>query len=813
MDKKQQAVKSAPAQPKKKSTLTKAEEKAIRKRIAQLTGKQKISVQRTIPYISMNRSGVCQLDEKTYSRTIQFGDINYQLASEDQQDEIFEAYCSILNYFDETVKFQLTFENQNTDVAHLKRSMEIPQAGDAFDEIRKEYSEMLSRQLEQGTNGRRLRKYLTFTVEADSPAAAKIRLDNIASELKKMFKAFRVKSSVLNGEQRLAGLYRSLNPFEKQPFIFDWVTKERGGFSSKDFISPPSLVLKKSSFELGSAHGGVASLSIVGSELSDRILNDFTRDDNIVAINIHARPFDQVAALKYCRQKLSDVEKSKIDEQKKASRSGYDMNILPPSIQMYIDDLEKLLKDLNEKNERLFHITLTIRYYAESAKKLQLLQEKLLRTAQKNNCRFVKLEYLQEAALASSLALGYNAVPQSRGMTTSSFAVFMPFTTEELFQNPTATYYGLNALTRNMIMASRLVLNNPNGLFLGTPGSGKSFSVKREIFDVFLRTDADILINDPEGEYYPMVEALHGQVVKISTTSGNYINPMDIPIEGFSGEDIIASKSDFLISFCSLIVGEYALQPDEISLIDKCVRYIYQMFLSNHPTPDKMPMLEDLQRTLLEQSQAKENNGLGKRIADSMDMYTHGSHNFFNHRSTVNISNRLVCFDIKDMGDQLRKLAMLVIQDEVWNRVTVNRGTGKKTWYYIDEFHLLLREKQTAAYSVEMWKRFRKWSGVPTGITQNVKDLITSAGADSVLSNSEFIYLLSQSAEDRAILAQQKELSAEQQEFITNSQPGHGLLIYSGTVIPFEDKFPEDTRMFNLMDTKPKSKKVAATAS
>ena len=787
----------------KPSKLTKAEEKAIRKRIAHLTGKQKMTVQRTLPYLEILKNGICMIDETHYSRTVQFGDLNYQLASDDRQDEIFNSYCDILNYFDESVQFQLTFENQNTDIAALKRQMEIPKAGDDTDTLRAEYTSVLFHQLEQGTNGRQFRKYLTFTVEADSLTAAKIKLDTISNELIRLFRALGVQASAMTGAQRLESLYRALNPFETQPFLFDWETLRRGGYSTKDFIAPTSLVLNKSTFEIGNACGAVASINIIGGEISDRILWDFLREDEILAVNIHAQPYDQVAALKFCRAKLSDVEKSKIDEQKRASRDGYDMSILPPQIQMYIDDLNQMLKDLNDKSERLFHITLTVRCYAESPKKLRILIDKLKRITQKNNGRLIQMDYMQEQAIGSSLPLGWNGIPIDRCLTTSAIAGFVPFTTEELFQAANATYYGLNTLSRNMIMADRLKLSNPNGLVLAVPGKGKSMAVKREICDVFFRTEHDIVINDPEGEYRPLVERLHGQVIKISTDSGNYINPMDIPLDNIN-EELIANKSNFMISFCSLIVGD-SLQADEVSLIDRCLRAVYMKYLKSNPDVETMPMLEHLQNELRLQS-ASSPDGVGKRVADSMDMYVSGSQRFFNHRTTVDISNRLVCFDIRDLNDQLRDLAMLIIQNEVWNRVSLNRDRNRKTWYYCDEFHLMLREKHTAQYCVEMWKRFRKWGGVPTGITQNVRDLITGAGAESILSNSEFLYLLSQSPEDRAILAAAKHLSEEQQKYITNAQAGHGLLLYGGTVLPFEDDFPKDTELFRLMDTRPKEK-------
>ncbi len=683
--------------------------------------------------------------------------------------------------------------------------MRLAKNGDEFDPVREEYTQILFHQLEQGTNGRQLFKYLTFTVESDTPSNAKIKLDNIANEIIRLFKAMDVEASILNGEQRLASLYRALNPFESQPFLFDWETMRKGGFTEKDFIAPTSIVLKRSTFELGNTHGAVAGINIIGGEIPDRILDDFMREENIISVNIHAVPYETIAAQKFVNAKLTDVQKSQVDMQKKASRGGYDTDILPEKMKNYITDLKQLIADLNEKSERLFHTTLTIRYYAETPKKLKTLQDKLIRITQKNGGRLIKLDFMQEEALGASLPLGINRIPIERCLTTSAIAGFMPFTTEELFLSPDSTYYGLNSLTKNMIMASRLKLDNPNGIFLGIPGKGKSFSAKREIFDVFLRRpDDDIFINDPEGEYRPLVEMLHGQVIKISSGSGNFINPLDIPTDPtLFNEELISDKSNFIISFCSLITGD-TLQADETSMIDRCLRNVYKKFMTS---PDRsgetMPTLSDLQEELRLQASFRQSEGVGKRVADSMEMYVNGSHKFFNHRTTVDITNRLVCFDIRDMNDQLRDLAMLVIQNEVWTRVSSNRNQAKKTWYYCDEFHLMLRESHTAKYSVEIWKRFRKWGGIPTGITQNVKDLSNSAQVESILSNSEFVYLLSQSPEDRVILADSKHLSPEQQKCITNAPPGHGLLIYGGKVIPFEDKFPQDTQMYRIMDTKP----------
>lgn len=471
------------------------------------------------------------------------------------------------------------------------------------------------------------------------------------------------------------------------------------------------------------------------------------------------------------------------------------MDIIPSDLATYGNEAKTLLEDLQSRNERMFLVTILVMNLADKRQKLENNVFQTAGIAQKYNCALRRLSYQQEQGFVSTLPLGVNQVEIQRGLTTSSTAIFVPFTTQELFQSGEALYYGVNALSSNLIMCDRKKLKNPNGLILGTPGAGKSFSAKREITNSFLITTDDIAIIDPEAEYAPLVTALGGQVIKVSPTSTQYINPMDINLNYSEDDDPLILKSDFILSLMELMMGK--VEPDEKSIIDQCLRRVYHRFFDD-PCPEKMPVLQDLYEEI-----QKYGGDKARHVVDCMAIYVTGSLSVFNHRTNVDIQSRIVCYDIKELGKQLKKLGMLVVQDQVWGRVTVNREVHKSTRLYIDEFHLLLKEEQTAAYSVEIWKRFRKWGGVPTGITQNVKDLLSSREIENIFENSDFIYMLNQAAGDRQILAKQLNISPHQLSYVTNSNAGEGLLFYGNVIIPFIDHFPKDTHLYRLLTTRP----------
>ena len=766
---------------------------------AKRDGRLPKTAQQTIPYQEMCRDGICIIGDRYFTKQIQFYDVNYQLAQNEDKNLIFENYCDFLNYFDSSIKVQLSFLNQRADMEEYQKSIHIPEQADDFNGIRREYSGMLKGQLARGNNGLTKTKYITFGIEADSLKEAKPRLERIEADVLANFKVLGVRAHSLDGYERLAILHRMFHPSDNQKFKFAWDAIWKTGLSSKDFIAPDSFTFKSGQyFQIGRTYGAVSFLQILAPELTDRMLADFLDLESSMVVTLHIQSIDQSAAIKNIKRKITDLDRMKIEEQKKAVRAGYDMDIIPSDLATFGSEAKTLLEDLQSRNERMFLVTMLVMNHAGTRQKLENNIFQAAGVAQKYNCALRRLDYQQEQGLMSSLPLGLNQISIQRGLTTSSTAIFVPFTTQELFMNGEALYYGLNALSNNLIMADRKKLKNPNGLILGTPGSGKSFSAKREITNAFLITPDDIAIIDPEQEYSPLVQRLGGQVIDISPASDQYINPMDLTLNYSEDDNPLTLKSDFILSLMELIVGgKSGLEPVEKTVVDRCVHMVYRDYLQD-PRPEKMPVLGDLYELLRKQPEQE-----AQRLATALEIYVTGSLNVFNHQTNVEIKSRIVCYVIKNLGKQLKKFGMQVVQDQVWGRVSENREAHKSTRLYIDEMHLLLREEQTAAYTVEIWKRFRKWGGIPTGITQNVKDLLASREIANIFENSDFIYMLNQAGGDRQILAKQLNISPHQLGYVTNSNAGEGLLFYGNVIIPFVDHFPKDTELYSIMTTRP----------
>lgn len=593
------------------------------------------TAQQSIPFQRMFPDGICRVTDSYYTKTIQFQDINYQLAQQEDKTAIFDEWCSFLNFFDSSIHFELSFMNLSTDAESFEKSIRIPFKKDSFNPVRAEYSQMLKKQLAQGNNGLTKTKYLTFGIEAESMRQAKPRLNHIENDLLNNFRRLGVIATTMNGKERLHLMHSMFHMGDNDKFFFDWKYLVESGLSVKDFIAPTAFAFKTNrTFQMGSIFGSMSYLAITASDLSDRMLADFLDMESTQIVTMHIQSVDQTAAIKTIKRIITELDRSKIEEQKKAVRSGYDMDIIPSDLATYGKDAKSLLKELQSQNERMFMVTFLVLNTGRTEQELENNVFQAQSIAQKHNCNLRRLDFQQESGLMSSLPLAQNLIEIRRGLTTSSTAIFVPFTTQELFQNGGETlYYGLNALSNNLIMVDRKKLKNPNGLILGTPGSGKSFSAKREITNAFLVTDDDIIICDPEAEYAALVHKFNGQVVKISSSSTNYINPMDINLNYSEDDNPVALKADFILSLCELIMGSKdGLQPIEKTVIDRCVHQIYQRYFDN-PAPENMPILEDLYDALLKQDEKEAHH-----VATALEIYVKGSLKLFNNRTNVDES-------------------------------------------------------------------------------------------------------------------------------------------------------------------------------
>lgn len=769
------------------------------------------TAQKTITFKKMFKDGICQVDRAYYTKMVEFYDINYDLLEVEDQGDILEDYSKFINYFDPSIQFELFLFNRQVNEKTLTEQFNIALQEDQYDDIRDEYTQMLKYQAAKGNNGILKSKYVIFGVKSLGYKEARNRLNNIEKDVIRNLNAIGTGARVLDGKERLRVLHEYFNQGTMEPFRFSFQELAQSGKSVKDYIAPPGFDFRyPSRFRSGDMFGSVFYLDMIAPRFTDEMVKKLLDIDDNLTITMHMQTFDPVKAIKRLKNALSDIQKMKIEEQKKAVRSGYDMDILPTDIVTYEKDTLDLLEDLNTSNQKLIKMTFLITCFGRTKKQLENITQRVSGIIQQANCNLRCLQYLQEQGLMASAPIGCNDTGIERDLTTKSTAVLVPFSTQELFMSGQAIYYGLNALSNNMIMADRKKLRTPNGVILGTPGSGKSFSAKREILSCFLITRDDILVCDPEGEYYPLIQALGGQVVRLATNSEDYLNPMDIQLSHKNDKEALKLKSDFLITLCDLIAGgKDGLENDEKGIIDECIRHIYDAYFAD-PVPEKMPILEDLYQALIHYEPrnvaselAVETKAKAVRIANSLVLYVHGSQNYFNHRTNVDSQNRILCFDIRDLGNQLKEIGMLIVQDAVWNRVSKNRERRIATRYYCDEFHLLLKERQTAVYSVEIWKRFRKWGGIPTALTQNVGDFLKSEEIEGILGNSDFVYLLNQNAKDKNILMDKLGLSEKQMLHVTNSEPGSGLILFDNVVIPFVDKYPTDTKTYAIMNTKP----------
>lgn len=741
--------------------------------------------------------GICEIETGMYSRTFKFSDINYQTAKGDEQVDLFTRYCEALNYCDPSMHLQINIVNKKIDKEIFKETMYMPLNGDNLDKYRKEINSMLSEKALQGQNSIFRDKYLTFSTSATSYANAISSLARLESDLMGHFKSLGCEVKESSGLERLELIHDVFRPEDRFSFTYKDIVET--GLTTKSFIAPISFDFsKKDMFSFGNHFGQVLFVRELPSELSDKIISELSDLPINMNISIHIRNEDQGKALEYVRKQIAFMEMEATGKQDQAVQKGRNTEIaIPMETRRSYEEATKLLDLLENKNQRMFKVTILIYTCSDNFDVLKDNVFQIIATGRKNNIKIDSLDLRQREGINSIIPLGKNYVNIERTLTTASTAIFIPFTTMELYQNG-GMYYGLNALSRNMVIFNRYSLKAPNGVILGSPGSGKSFAAKREAINVLLNDpNAEVIIIDPEREYTELAKGFDGEVINISAGSKNYINPMDCNIDYADEEEPIHLKSEFILTICELLVGgREGLTASQRSIISRACKICYAPFFSN-PYISKMPTLRDFYRIIKDQPEREARN-----LALDLELYIEGTLSVFANSTNVDIKKRLVVFDVRDLGKQLRTLGMLIVLDQIWNRITKNRAIGKRTWIYIDEIQLLFTNEYSANYFFELWSRSRKWGAVPTGITQNVETLLLSDLARRMLSNSDFIMMLNQATSDRMELAALLNISDKQLSYVTNSEPGHGLLFAGKSIIPFLDQFPTDTELYKMMTTK-----------
>lgn len=750
------------------------------------------TVQKTLPYKRICDDYLIKVDENKFSKSYRFEDINYSIAKQEEQEAIFLGYCSVLNSFDTNADIQITVHNNRVNKADFDKMVLLKHKGDDFDRYIDVYNEMLIEKMEQGQNGIIRNKYLTVTVQAADLESAQAKFTSIDLELVNAFKKIGSVIIPLTSNERvnlLKDIFRNVD--EKIP---EFSEKDFKRQAERAYCCPDYFEFKKDYFMWNEKYARTMFIKDMPASLKDNLITDLVNTNLDVMVSVNIAPVDPYKALKIVNHQLTSMRANKLQAEKKAIQSGYTSDVINEDLKHSLVEAEELLDDLRSKNQKMFLDNIIIMVTANDYDELDNNTETIEAVVRKHICSLSTLKFQQEKGLQSVLPLGNCTLKIRRTLTTESTAVFLPFSSKEI-SNQNGMYYGLNALSNNMILFNRLMLKNPNGFILGSPGSGKSFSAKREMLNVFLATDDDIIIIDPEREYTNLVTALNGQIINVSPASTNFINPLDMTKDYSDDESPLVMKSDFILSFCECLVGKQGLSAKEKAIIDRCLTKTYSEYLQDFDVR-KTPTLNEFYENLKSQPE-KEAQGL----ALSFELYIKGNLNVFSHQTNVNTNNRVVSYDIKDLGKQLKTLGMLIVLDYVWNRITTNRAKGKRTWIYMDEIYLLFANEYSANFLFELYKRARKWGGVPTGITQNVEDLLKSETARSMLSNTDFVMMLNQATSDRIQLAKILNISDNLLAYVTNADSGQGLICCGGSIIPFKDKFPQN-ELYNLMTTK-----------
>ena len=753
-------------------------------------------VQDIIPIKRIWKDGIFLIGKNTYSKTFRFTDINYAVASKEDKEEMFLDYSEILNSFDVGATTKISITNRRLNKIDFEKTILLPMCNDNMDIYRKEYNNMLLSQI-VGSNGIIQEKYITITINKNSLDEARTYFRRVGTELSNHFLKLGSKFIEMNADNRLRLYYDFYRTGEENYYDFDMLVNMRRGHSFKDYICPDSVMHDNDYFTLGNRYGRVLYLKDYANYVKDNMIAELTDINKNLILSIDVVPVPLDEAIKEGENRRLGVETNITNWQRRQNANNNFSAIIPYDLELQRNESKEFLDDLTTRDQRMFLTVLTIVHTANSKKELDEDTESLLMVCRKHLCQLGILKFQQLDGLSTAIPFGVCNINAKRTLITESLAVLNPFKVQEV-NHENGIYYGQNIISKNMIIADRRQLLNGNSFILGVSGSGKSFTAKNEIVSVMLRdNNADVIIIDPEDEYSRLVKALKGEVINISSTSNNHINAMDMNKDYGDGANPIILKSEFLLSLCEQLIGSGNLGPKQKSIIDRCTAQVYRVYQQGNYM-GVAPTLQDFREELLKQEEPE-----AKALALDIELFTDGSLNTFAKNTNVNTDNRLVCYNILELGDDLKPMGMLVILDNILNRITKNRSKGKNTYIFIDEIYLLFQHEYAANFLFKLWKRVRKYGAFCTGITQNVDDLLQSHTARTMLSNSEFIVMLNQASSDRFELAKLLNITDLQMNYITNVGAGQGLIKIGNVLVPFINEFPTNTELYKLMTTKP----------
>ena len=751
------------------------------------------SVQEIIPVRTVWPDGIFLSGKNRFSKTYRFSDINYAVASREDKEGMFLEYCELLNSLDSGSTTKITINNRRLNRLDFEEQILIGMRDDGLNEYREEYNRMLLDKA-TGSNAIIQDKYVTISVVRRSIDEARLYFARVGADLIGHFARLGSQCKEVTAVERLRIIHDFMRTGEEASFYFDLKDHMRKGHDFRDYVCPDAYEHHSDYFRIGNRYGRVLLLRDYASYIRDEMVAELTDINRNLMLSIDIVPIPTDEAVREVEQRLLGVETNITNWQRKQNMNNNFSAVVPYDMEKQRQESREFLEDLTTRDQRMMFAVLTLVHTADTKKQLDNDTEELLTIARKRLCQMSVLRFQQLDGLKTALPFGTRRIDAFRTLTTESLAVFMPFRVQEVYDRH-GIYYGQNVISKNMMIADRRRLLNGNSFIVGVSGSGKSFTAKNEITNLILSTDADIIVVDPEREYAPLIRALGGSVIEISATSPNHINAMDMSRD-YGETDPIIEKSQFLQSLCEQIIAGHKFAKGQQSIIDRCTESVYRFYQQGNymGTP---PTLQDFRDELLRQPEPE-----AQSLALELELFTQGSLNTFAKQTNVDTSNRLICYDILDLGEQLRAIGMLVILDSILNRITQNRQRGKQTFVFIDEIYLLFMHEYSAQFLFKLWKRVRKYGAYCTGITQNVLDLLQSHTARTMLSNSEFIVMLNQAATDRIELAKLLNISDRQLSYITNVDAGHGLIKVGSSLVPFENDFPKDTKLYKLMTTK-----------